>query len=206
MNYVTHNQKEGLNPDGTYLMGRIDIEYNKLVSLLGEPTDADGHKVDAQWEIQFEDGLVATIYNWKDGKNYKGEKGLDVTEITDWHIGGLKKEVVDRIHEIFAYEINPSVELSKVLVTQTDRKKEKITQMVVNLLLGSHEKMVEKISNLLNSGAIDLDSWNDKFDSMILPKTIATVLLQDESVQYTCTGTSFEKRIKKDAKNLKNFL
>lgn len=106
MNYQTHNQKT-INPDGTHLMGYIDIEYDKLVSLFGEPTDSDGYKVDAQWEIEFEDGLVATIYNWKDGKNYNGEEGLDVTEITDWHIGGHEKDVVDRIHNIFASETSP---------------------------------------------------------------------------------------------------
>lgn len=106
MNYATHNQKE-VNPNDTSLMGYIDIEYDKLVSLFGEPTDSDGYKVDAQWDIEFEDGLIATIYNWKDGKNYNGEEGLDVTEITDWHIGGHKKDVVDRIHNIFASETSP---------------------------------------------------------------------------------------------------
>jgi hypothetical protein len=107
MNYVTHNQKEGLNLNGTSLIGYIDIEYDKLVSLLGEPTIGDEYKVDAQWNIEFEDGLIANIYNWRDGKNYNGDEGLDVTEITDWHIGGHKKDVVDRIHNIFTSEISP---------------------------------------------------------------------------------------------------
>ena len=201
MNYVTHNQKEGLNPDGTYLMGYIDIEYAKLVSLLGEPTDADGHKVDAQWEIQFEDGLVATIYNWKNGKNYKGDEGLEVTEIIDWHIGGLKKEVVDRVHQIFASETKPVLE-----IPGNYTKKEKLSNLVVELLTQSHEKMIEKISKVLNSGAIDIDKWNENVDSMILPKIIATAILEDESTAYNCKGTSFEKKIKKEVKNIKNFI
>ncbi len=84
------------------LQGYIAAEYDKLVEKLGEPTDGDGEKVDAEWLIQFDDKTFATIYNYKDGVNYLGTSGLRVSEITDWHIGGSNKTAADRVHELFA--------------------------------------------------------------------------------------------------------
>jgi len=75
--------------NGTSLQGYIRCKYSTLVKVFGEPSDGDGYKVDAEWAVQFEDGTIATIYNWKDGVNYLGEdEGMPVQFITDWHIGG----------------------------------------------------------------------------------------------------------------------
>jgi hypothetical protein len=41
---------------------------------------------------------------------------------------------------------------------------------------------------------------------MILPKCIVTAILQNESTQYEAKGTSFEKHVKKEAKNICSFL
>lgn len=98
-NFLTHNKKE-INNFGTSLVGYVNTTYSKLFEKFGEPTDGDGHKFDAEWEIEFSDGEVATIYNWKNGKGYKGSEGLDVVDITKWHIGGFNKSVVERIQKI----------------------------------------------------------------------------------------------------------
>ena len=51
-----------------------------------------GCKVDAEWGILF-DGVIFTIYNYKDGINYLGEvEGIPTQFITDWHLGGNDKE------------------------------------------------------------------------------------------------------------------
>ena len=74
---------------GTSLQASISVPYVDLLAAFGEPHgDGDGHKVDAQWALVFADGTVATIYNYKNGKNYNGDKGLELFEITDWHVGG----------------------------------------------------------------------------------------------------------------------
>ena len=87
-----------------------------------------------------------------------------------------------------------------------ETKRDKIKGLVVNLLNQSHEEMYFKIDAALNSGAIDIDSWQEDDSPMILPKIIITAILENESTQYQGKGTSFEKKIKKEVKNLKYFI
>jgi hypothetical protein len=73
--------------NGTHRQGEVNESYARLVEVFGPPGPGDGYKQDAQWIIE-QDGVVATIYNYKDGPNYCGESGDPVHEIRDWHIGG----------------------------------------------------------------------------------------------------------------------
>jgi hypothetical protein len=82
----------GGNPVDTHLHGQLNTSYDSLVRLFGSPNaKGDKHKVDAEWVLTFtlfeQFHKVATIYNYKDGKNYLGAEGLPVEEIRDWHIG-----------------------------------------------------------------------------------------------------------------------
>jgi len=86
--------------NGTCLRGDIEISYEKLVVLFGEPFDWDGYKTDGTWVLKFSDGLIATIYNWKNGKKYLGKYGKDIRDIYHWHIGGHKDQVVKRVHTL----------------------------------------------------------------------------------------------------------
>lgn len=79
---------------GTHLQGYVNATYAELKRAFGEPSNGDGYKVDAEWVIRGLDGVVATIYNYKDGKNYCGKQGKPKTRITDWHIGGRDKHAV----------------------------------------------------------------------------------------------------------------
>ena len=101
MSFETHNTTH-VNVNGTSFMGHVYADYRTLCKIFGEPTESDGYKSDAEWMIQFSDGKVATIYNWKDGKNYCGANGLNVEDITGWHIGGNSKEVAYRIQNILS--------------------------------------------------------------------------------------------------------
>ena len=87
-----------------------------------------------------------------------------------------------------------------------ESKRDKIKGLVVDLLNQSHEAMIKKIDGALNSGAIDIDSWQEDDSPMILPKIIITAILENESTQYQGKGTSFEKKIKKEVKNLRYFI
>lgn len=81
---------------GTNLSGYLNASYGTLVELLGEPNaPVDGYKTDAEWHVKVkaegEAPEYATIYNYKDGKNYLGDNGLNVEHIKDWHVGSKSK-------------------------------------------------------------------------------------------------------------------
>ena len=74
---------------GSHLLEVVDVTFENLVKLFGEPHVINAHdKTDASWYLLV-DGHIMTIYNWKDGKNYLGEDGLNIEDITSWHIGGF---------------------------------------------------------------------------------------------------------------------
>jgi hypothetical protein len=78
----------------TSLQGYLTQSFAQLVAAFGEPTCGDGYKIDASWEIEFEGGTVATIYNWKNGPSYCGDDGPQVEQITEWNIGGFDDNAV----------------------------------------------------------------------------------------------------------------
>lgn len=88
----------------------------------------------------------------------------------------------------------------------TEQKKIELKELIRGMLKRSNEAMIDNIDKLLKSGAIDIDSWDEKVNPMILPKCMVTAILQNESHQYEGKGTSFEKQIKKEVNNMKYFL
>jgi hypothetical protein len=95
MKFTTKN----VNINGTSLQGYMQANFHDLVEIFGEPEDGDGYKTDAEWHVKFEDGTIATIYNYKDGRNYCGMSGIGLDEITDWHIGGFERKALQYITE-----------------------------------------------------------------------------------------------------------
>lgn len=88
----------------------------------------------------------------------------------------------------------------------TNQKKTIIKKHIKDMLKDSHKAMLKNLDRILQSGCIDVDSWDPHNAPMILPKTIVTALLEEESTQYTGRGTSFEKQIKKEVKNIRHFI
>ncbi len=90
------------NVGGTFLQGYIKASYDQLVKVFGEPHDPNGdnYKTDVEWAFEFADGTVATLYNWKNGKNYLGEaEGLELNDIYEWHVGGFSDKAVAKLLE-----------------------------------------------------------------------------------------------------------
>lgn len=100
MEFKTHNQKH-VAIHGTSLQGYLYMPYSALKKAFGKPNTGDQYKIDAEWDIEFSDGTIATIYNYKDGKSYLGKDGIPKTQITNWHIGGKSQEAVYKIHAYF---------------------------------------------------------------------------------------------------------
>lgn len=97
-------------------------------------------------------------------------------------------------------------ELSHFIDDDTTQKREKIKSLVIDMLKESYNHMVKKVDDVLHSSAVDIDGWDESYAKMILPKTILTAVLEMESTQYSGVGTSFEKQIKKDVKNIRCFI
>ena len=53
-----------------------------------------------------------------------------------------------------------------------------IKELVSDMLDDSKQSMHSKIDRILNSECIDIDNWDPKINPMIIPKCIATALLQ----------------------------
>ena len=90
MKFVTG---KNIQVSGTSFMATVSVPYGKLVRILGEPTYIGGDKTLAEWAIQFEDGTIATIYDWK---NYGSKKEL----IRHWHIGGFSNRATQLVLEL----------------------------------------------------------------------------------------------------------
>jgi hypothetical protein len=89
--------QKDLRINGTCLKGYLAATYDELVAVFGEPTcgpdDRENDKVTCEWQLLFEDGTYATIYDWK----------TDHTPMRfyDWHIGGKSFAAVLHITETF---------------------------------------------------------------------------------------------------------
>jgi hypothetical protein len=88
----------------------------------------------------------------------------------------------------------------------TQEKEDKIKALVIEMLKNSHDQMVKKLDIVLSCGAVDPDSWSETDKPMILPKCIVTALLESESTQYGAKGTSYEKHVKKEVRNIRYFV
>ena len=49
--------------------------------------------------FKFADGTIATLYNWKNGKNYLGDEGLELNDIYTWNVGGFNEKAVTKLKE-----------------------------------------------------------------------------------------------------------
>ena len=83
------------NINGTSWKGEVRTTYYDLVKVFGEPdegpNDLDADKVTCCWRLEFEDGTIASIYDWKTNATPMGSYL--------WHIGGRTPTAVDRVLE-----------------------------------------------------------------------------------------------------------
>jgi hypothetical protein len=106
MSYLTHNEIS-VNRNGTSLKGYIECDYYLLVTLFGQPFNGDTTKSDAEWLVKFDDGVIASIYNYKDGYNYCGHAGTPTEKIKTWHVGGFNDTAVYHVqHAIDEYVLD----------------------------------------------------------------------------------------------------
>ena len=99
--YRTETKPHLMDINGSCYQGEVFAKYHRLVELFGEPHEYfDDYKCDAEWYVEFDDGVVATIYNWKNGRNYNGFDAPHVEDIVEWNIGGFSLEAARRIQQL----------------------------------------------------------------------------------------------------------
>lgn len=82
----------------SWFISSLDRSFVDLNRALGKPMDGDGDKTDAMWVIYDEvSGVIATVYNYKNGKAYCGTDGLRIADIAHWSIGGRSEAAAELV-------------------------------------------------------------------------------------------------------------
>ena len=92
--FTTHNQNPEIDAYMTFKVGEATLPFTALQKCLGEPIRHLHDKVKAEWLIQFDDGEVATVYDWKEPHAPQNNE--------HWCIGGHRGSVVARISAILS--------------------------------------------------------------------------------------------------------
>lgn len=83
---------------GTSMQGSIQATMKELTRAFGNPQASAHSRSTTCWDILFEDGTVATIYDW--GKDeWSGAPRPD--SVVFWHIGGKDRRAVYLVHQQF---------------------------------------------------------------------------------------------------------
>ena len=72
--------------------GNLRVDYTTLKKIFGKPSinngNGKGSKIRKEWIISI-DGVVCTIYDWKQGYDYtKPKGGMPLKTRTQWSVGG----------------------------------------------------------------------------------------------------------------------
>lgn len=99
---MTHQTISTAQATGTSLKGYVEATRSFLELFFGEPTENGSEdKVTTEWAIEFDNGVIATIYDWK--RYEMGKPEMD--EVIEWHIGGNSNEAVYLVCETLG--LNP---------------------------------------------------------------------------------------------------
>jgi hypothetical protein len=96
---------EPKKPSGTWLQGSVLTTRAKLTKAFGEPTQYEESKITLQWGIKFDDGTIATIYDWK--RYELGTPAED--ELITYNIGGVDLGAVRNVNDALSHKIARSL-------------------------------------------------------------------------------------------------
>lgn len=86
---------EDVDINGTSLRGEVVATRKQIEAVFGKPTYRGDRydKVTCEWDVEFEDGTVASIYDWK---RYS-DGSPKMSEEYEWHIGGATELAVEYV-------------------------------------------------------------------------------------------------------------
>ncbi len=111
MIFRTHEDLD-INIDNTHLQDCLDISFDDLVTCFGIPMIGNCSAVRVEWKILFEDGVVATIYDWK--------QVVPVNSNRRWNVGGHDKRAVERVIDTIAEKLANG--FNKRIINRLDAK------------------------------------------------------------------------------------
>ena len=88
----------------TSYKGDVTTTFAELVAIFGKPKygpNADLDKTTCEWVLTYEDGTVATIYDWMATRTPMGH--------FKWHIGGYDERAVEHVLETIRFYRDPLV-------------------------------------------------------------------------------------------------
>ena len=109
-------------------------------------------------------------------------------------------------HKPQAFGLNIHQQLQNQFTMTTQEKEARIKELCIKMLEESHRAMCGLVEKAMRSGAVDIEGWDPHDAPMITPACIVSAILQSESDQRNGAGTGYEKRMKKQIKNLRHFI
>ena len=77
--------------------GYIRVSANVLINIFGYPEKSESYKSDWTWRLTLDDNNVIEIYDWKIGKNYNSDDGLELEEMNLWCTGSSGSDYKKRV-------------------------------------------------------------------------------------------------------------
>lgn len=77
--------------------GYIRVSADILINIFGYPERTDSLKTDWTWRLTLDNNDVIEIYDWKIGKNYNDDDGLELEEINLWCTGSSGSDYKKRV-------------------------------------------------------------------------------------------------------------
>ena len=111
MKFFTSQQQPVKPLQGSHLIGVFGASYDTIKAAFGDPQEGEDDKIQVVWYIQFEDGTIASIYDWKQGASYRGEGcGIHFSDVDEWHVGGIDEKAMLRVSEVIDAVSSPAAQ------------------------------------------------------------------------------------------------
>jgi|ETNvirnome_2_300_1030623.scaffolds.fasta_scaffold09683_4 hypothetical protein len=96
-NFIVGSQEKMLPFVGGSRQGSLDdVTYNEIKNKFGHPTydePSSDEKVQAEWDIMFDNGVRASIYDYK-------QYHLPPEDVTDWSVGGNSPHSAYEVYKV----------------------------------------------------------------------------------------------------------
>lgn len=96
-NKPTVSTVKSIHANGTSLKGYISASYEQLFDAFGDANyyrPNKNEKVQIEWTLRFEDGTIATIYDWKKWGYIPASD-----EVVEWNVGGHSLRALELVKE-----------------------------------------------------------------------------------------------------------